>query len=168
MTTFVLALVWAPVAYFLHCLLHELSHALMVRLYGGKVTSLHLLPSRVDGKIRWAHMTYVSDRPLSDLQKFNIAVSPVQTEFAWLLTMAAMAHFVPTPYNGILLAEMIACVVDMTTWFIGMLRNSEGTDGAVARKLLAFESDIFPLVVGFLGLCGAYAIVIVRLVAWLG
>lgn len=167
MTTLILGLIWAIPAYLLHCVLHEASHALTVRVFGGQITEFRVLPCVRGGKFRWAYLAYRMPHTLTTFQQFNICISPLRIEYLWLFLMAGLGHFVPAPFNGILLAEMVASVVDMTTWHYGMLRNHEWTDGGITRRLFGQESERGMMAAFVMALFCFYAVVLVRIIQWL-
>lgn len=138
----VVALVWALPSYFLHCVIHEASHALVVRRLGGTILSVRLLPSW-DSKLRkltFASITYKTPPDLVRVGHLEVALAPVSIEYAWIGIMAVLSLLVPAPWVGVLIVEVLSSIVDLGVWHVGMLRNKDWTDGSTARRNVLRES----------------------------
>jgi hypothetical protein len=118
---------WVPATFWVHCLVHEGSHALMLHAFGCTGVRLHLWPSRApDGRWMWASIDAFPPpgRALTLAQTAATFFAPVVAELAWMVVALGVA--VVWPWAGL---EAASALVDIGTWCTGMIRRRAGTDG---------------------------------------
>jgi hypothetical protein len=131
------ALLWMLPTLFLHNGIHEGSHAMAANLVGVKTHNMSLLPGIYDGHFAWAHVEYENERPLTRHQFQLIEGAPILSEAVWFTAAAIGYRLTPSSnklLRTILAMEMLASVVDMGMWFLGMWTNRPYTDAADFRK----------------------------------
>lgn len=140
MLPYVLALLWAPASFVLHCFLHELAHGLVAVASGSRIEKIWPFPSRRLGYFTWA---YVQFSRMANLRLYPLLlVAPLIAEFIWLLGSWAVLLFVPVrALQAVFLVEMISSLVDSITWLLGWWnpRVNMNCDAEVLRTTIGMS-----------------------------
>lgn len=156
--------VWAPFAFFLHCILHESAHALFAKLNGATSVSIWPFPGFKTGRFTWAHVTWVG--PLSSSGKKYTYLAPVLFEFVWFSLVFCVLLFVPFGWwLSILFVELASSVVDITTWTLPFFRKdvSELADANIFLKVVGGSREKLK-VVSLVGLIMLSALIVVAII----
>ena len=132
-------LLWSPISFLLHNIIHEGSHAVAVKLSGASVKEMWFLPSYKLGYFTFAHIKWVGQ--LSKNKYIFVLVAPLIGEAIWLaifvpLAVVSFINGYDMPIKLFLLIEVASSVVDASVWALGWFRNRPHTDGGRIRQLL--------------------------------
>jgi hypothetical protein len=134
-----LVVLWAPVSFLLHNAIHEGSHAAAVKIVGGNVKKIWLLPSYKLGYFTFGHVLW--EGKASKWQQVFITSAPLIGETIWLtvfipLATVSIVNGWIMPVKLILLTEVVSTIIDASVWALGWIRNRPHTDGGKVRAIL--------------------------------
>lgn len=155
------AVVWAPLSFLLHNVIHEGAHALAALWAGSTSVRLYPFPSKLtDGRWSWAHMDYEPPRSLStDLKAAArlkwLSVAPVIAEVVWwhlaILALVRLSALSGPAADGLhlhwwaalVVVECISPLVDCVTWVLPWWRKDPHpfTDAEVHRSDWGFRIE---------------------------
>jgi hypothetical protein len=131
-----LALGWGLVSFWLHCILHEFSHVLVARQFGGRLKSFKLYPHRaVSGRLVWASVELEFQTLPTLIEQAQIAVAPFVVEAVWFALAILVEVLLPSPWWVIAAVESTSAAVEMLVWYLGGVRGTKGTDGELFSQV---------------------------------
>lgn len=112
------ALAWAAPSFLLHNLIHEGAHAVVALLFGASSVRIWPFPGKRTGSFTWAHVTYVG--PVEGAGLWLLFPAPLIAEILWFSLFVVLYSVLPMGWwFGLIACELVAPLVDMTTWFAG-------------------------------------------------
>ena len=112
-------LLWCPFSFLLHNLIHEGAHYFACKAYGLKAT-LSILPRIKDGRVVFGVTNFELTGKESPKVLSEIFSAPLYSEILWFGLSVIGAHLVSIWWiKELILIEMVASLVDMTTWWLG-------------------------------------------------
>jgi hypothetical protein len=124
----VAAVLWLPLSFLLHNIIHEGAHALAALLLGGGPVTLWPFPGKRTGNFTWAHMTYT--KGLSPRKEALMTIAPVMAELLWAsVFMAVMSNSGGLVLFLLPMVEILFSCIDMTTWSLGAWTEHSYADG---------------------------------------
>lgn len=117
-------LLWAPLSFFAHNLLHEGAHWAAIRAMGGKATIIPY-PRIIAGRVYFGQTLWVVPAQFREAQFLAAYFAPVLVEMLWIV-IAAWAY----GYCDWAALEAGAALLDIAVWAFG-------ADGHRVRDILA-------------------------------
>jgi len=118
-------IIFGVVGAILTLVLHELSHAIVVWINGGKVTEFKPWPHMSDGKFYFGTMAYECFAPISEK---DLTIAPFYKACA-MINIWVFCSMLYAPLIALEIWELI----DFTNWLQGYVRKSDN-DGGRYRK----------------------------------
>ena len=139
MYIFLVLAIWSPLSFLLHNVIHEGSHAIAIKITGGSVKKIWLLPSYKLGYFTFAHVLWTGKA--TKWQQIFISSAPLIGETIWLtvfvpLATVSIVNGWPMPITVFFLTEVASSIIDASVWAMGWVRNRPQTDGGKVRAIL--------------------------------